>query len=102
MTRQFVISIKEYERTSPILRRQVAIQGVEPTFVPFSMENFRRMLVNFEFDICEMSVSSYLIARDRGIPVIAIPVFPHRRFRHSYIFIDTKGRIKEPRDLIGK
>ena len=96
------MTIKEYERTAPILRGQVAIQGIEPVFVPFEMENFRHMLADLEYDISEMSFSSYLIAREAGVPVVAIPVFPNRRFRHSYIFVDTKGRIKEPRDLIGK
>ena len=96
------ITIKEYERTAPILTGKVAIQGIEPTFVQFAMENFRHMLVDLEYDISEMSFSSYLIGRERNVPVVAIPVFPNRRFRHSYIFVDTKDRIKEPRDLIGK
>ena len=96
------ITMKEYERTAPILRGQISIEGIELTFVPFEMENFQRMIADLEYDISEMSFSSYLIARERGVPLVAIPVFPNRRFRHSYIFVDTKGRIKEPRDLIGK
>ena len=96
------ITIKEYERTAPILRGQVTIRGIEPIFVQFAMENFRHMLVDLEYDISEMSFSSYLIGRERNVPVVAIPVFPNRRFRHSYIFVDTKGKIREPRDLIGK
>ena len=96
------ITMKEYERTAPILRGQIPIDGIEPTFVPFKMENFQHMLADLEYDISEMSFSSYLIARERSVPVVAIPVFPNRRFRHSYIFVDTKGRINEPIDLIGK
>src|SRR5579872_1894913 len=96
------MTIKEYERTAPILRGQVPIEGIEPNFLSFEMENFRKMLVDLEYDISEMSFSSYLIGKEIGVPIIAIPVFPNRRFRHGYIFVDTRGRIKEPRDLIGK
>jgi len=94
--------MKAYDRALPVLSGQVPIEGVDPIFISFEIENFARMLNNLEYDVSEMSFSSYLIAREMGIPVTAIPVFPHRRFRHSYIFVDTKGRIKEPRDLIGK
>jgi 4,5-dihydroxyphthalate decarboxylase len=43
-----------------------------------------------------------LIARTIGKPLIAIPVFPARAFRHSYVFINTKSGIHEPKDLMGK
>jgi len=47
-------------------------------------------------------LSSYLIARTIGKPLTAIPVFPARAFRHSYIFINTRSVFVEPRDLMGK
>lgn len=96
------VHMKAYDRALAILNGQVRIEGVDPIFISFDIENFGRMLRNLEYDISEMSVSSYLIARDLGVPITAIPVFPHRRFRHSYIFVDTKGKVREPRDLIGK
>src|SRR5258708_14506278 len=56
-----------------------------------------------EFDVAEMSLSSYTISLFRDDPVfIAIPVFPSRSFRHSGIFIHTGSGIREPKDLIGK
>jgi 4,5-dihydroxyphthalate decarboxylase len=61
-----------------------------------------RFLRNREFDVAEVSCSSYLVARDQGHPIDAIPVFLHRRFRHGFIFINTQKGIKEPKDLIGK
>ncbi|MGH7888308.1 MAG: ABC transporter substrate-binding protein, partial [Candidatus Binatia bacterium] len=61
-----------------------------------------RMMRNGEFDAAEYSLSSYLMARDRGLPFTAIPVFLHRRFRHGFIFINAKAGIDKPKDLIGK
>jgi 4,5-dihydroxyphthalate decarboxylase len=96
------ITTREYDRTLPLLREQVPIEGVNPVFVPFEIDNFRRMLNYLEYDVSEMSMSSYLIAREKGIEIVALPIFPHRRFRHSFIFVGSDDIVKEPRDLIGK
>ena len=39
-----------------------------------------------EFDIAEMSLSWYMMARCRNEPVIALPIFPLRMQIHPYIF----------------
>jgi len=59
-------------------------------------------LRNREFDFAEVSCSSYFMARDQGLPVDAIPVFLHRRFRHGFIFINTSKGIRTPADLAGR
>jgi 4,5-dihydroxyphthalate decarboxylase len=60
------------------------------------------MLNFYDFDASEMSLASYVIAKTLNKPLLGIPVFPGRAFRHSYIFINTKSGITEPRDLMGK
>src|SRR5947199_344632 len=61
------------------------------------------MLRYQEFDAAECSMSSYLMARERGYPrLIAIPVFPSRFFRHSFIFINSESGIEAPKNLVGK
>ncbi|HKT19790.1 MAG TPA: hypothetical protein VJR47_17195 [Stellaceae bacterium] len=65
-------------------------------------ETFWRQLNFQEFEVAEMSLSSYLIARSRGIDMIAIPVFPSRRFMHMELFYHVGSGIKQPGDLIGK
>jgi 4,5-dihydroxyphthalate decarboxylase len=68
---------------------------VEETF--FRQARFR------EFDVCEMSLSSYCVSLNRpDKPFIALPIFPSRFFRHSCIYINANSGIKEPKDLIGK
>lgn len=61
-----------------------------------------RMLHGREFDICEFSLSSYLIARERGLPIIGIPVFPRRLFSQSQMFVHPDADLYHPRDLLGK
>jgi len=61
------------------------------------------MLRNREFDVAELSLSSYTVSLSREPrPFVAIPVFPSRMFRHSCIFVSTKSGIREPKDLEGK
>jgi len=55
-----------------------------------------------EFDVCEINIGGYYMARDRGEALSAIPVFLHRRFRHGFVFVNAKSGIREPKDLIGK
>jgi 4,5-dihydroxyphthalate decarboxylase len=61
-----------------------------------------RMLRNREFDVAELSMSNYLMAKYTDLPFTAIPVFLHRRFRHGFIFLNSTKGITKPRDLIGK
>lgn len=53
------------------------------------------------FDICEFNAPAYFMARDRGFPWTALPVFAHRRFRHGFLFVDPKRGITDPRQLAG-
>jgi 4,5-dihydroxyphthalate decarboxylase len=66
-------------------------------------ETFFRMARYREFDIAEMSMSSYTVSLHRDPqPFVAIPVFPSRFFRHSCIYVSAKSGIREPKDLIGR
>jgi 4,5-dihydroxyphthalate decarboxylase len=98
------LSCWEYDRTRALQEGKVQVEGVELTYLPLHVEEtFWRMLRYQEFDAAECSMSSYLMARDRGSPrLIAIPVFPSRFFRHSFIFINADAGIEAPQDLIGK
>jgi 4,5-dihydroxyphthalate decarboxylase len=93
-----------YDRVQSLIDGTVKPEGIDLNFLSMPVEEtFFRMMRHQEFDVSEMSASSYLIARDRGFPKFtAIPVFPSRSFRHSGIYINVNSGIKEPKDLIGK
>ena len=92
------------DRTQALYNGQVMPGGVDLNFIPLEVEEiFWRMLKYQEFDVSEMSMSSYMMAKDRGHPQFtAIPVFPSRYFRHSCIFINRDSGIDDPEDLRGK
>jgi 4,5-dihydroxyphthalate decarboxylase len=94
----------DYEIVRAIKEGAVKPDGIQLTMVTKQDSSTRhwRFLRNGEFDVAELSSSSYLIARDQGFPINSLPVFLHRRFRHGFIFINTNKGIKSPKDLIGK
>jgi 4,5-dihydroxyphthalate decarboxylase len=94
----------DYDRTRPLADGSIRPDGIDLNVLNLHVEEtFFRMLRNREFDVAEMSLSSYTVACARGnCPFVAIPVFPSRFFRQSSIFVSTKSDIREPRDLVGK
>jgi 4,5-dihydroxyphthalate decarboxylase len=94
----------DYDRTRALREGRVAFDGIELTYLPLVVEEtFFRMLRYHEFDVAEMSLSSYTLSlfADKP-PFIAIPIFPSRMFRHNGIFINVNSGIREPKDLAGK
>ena len=61
-----------------------------------------RMIHHNEFDVCEFSMSSYLMAKARQMPITAIPVFPRRLFSQSQMWVHPDSNLWHPRDLLGK
>src|SRR3954469_16556499 len=53
-------------------------------------------------DACEYSFGGYIGWRDENAPFIAIPAFPNRKFRLSYIFVNSAAGIDGPKDLEGR
>ena len=93
-----------YDRTRALADGSVRPDGIDLTYLNLPVEEtFFRMLRYREFEVAEMSLSSYTLSLFRDDPpFVAIPVFPSRAFRHNSIFASTKSGIREPRDLIGK
>lgn len=93
-----------YDRVTALKTGRAAIEGVDLNMVQLPIEElFYRVFHHHEFDIVEMSLSSYMMARSAGEWAYeAIPVFLSRMFRHSAIFIRTDRGIARPQDLKGR
>jgi 4,5-dihydroxyphthalate decarboxylase len=97
------VAIGEFDRTRALIDGSVSIDGVDPVYMPLVPEEiFFRAFRAAEFDICELSLSSYAIKTAQGdCPYIAVPAFVSRAFRHNAVYVRT-DRIKKPADLKGK
>jgi 4,5-dihydroxyphthalate decarboxylase len=69
--------------------------------IPVLVQGFRRMVRTLEFDVCEMALTTYLVARSHGVRFTAIPAFLVRGFHHGAITVDTRHGITQPKDLEG-
>ena len=96
------VAMGDYDRTRALLDGTVQIDGVDPVYMTLSPEEaFFRAFRNTEFDISELSLSSYLVKASKDeSPYVAVPVFLSRAFRHTSIYV-RKDRIKRPQDLKG-
>ncbi len=100
---QLSVAMGDYDRTRALLDSRVQIDGVDPVYMTlYPEEMFFRAMRSQEFDICELSFSSYTVKTANGdCPYIAVPVFLSRAFRHTSIYV-RKDRIHQPVDLKGK
>jgi 4,5-dihydroxyphthalate decarboxylase len=98
------IACSDTDRTRPIIDGRIAVEGCRVTFIPLEpAETFFRSLRYREFDVAELSFSSYLRTVDAGdSPYIGIPAFISRLFRHSSFYIRTDRGIQSPADLRGR
>ena len=107
---RLTLALSHYDRHIPFLDGSVQAEGVDLQVLAVGQSNplkhgqdrHERMLQKSEFDICELSLSSYLIAKSRGMPFTAIPVYPRRLFSLSQMWVNTNAGISSPQDLLGK
>lgn len=97
------VAVGDYDRIRPLVDGTVSIDAVDPQFMLLDPEEiFFRAFRHADFDITELSMSSYSVKTAAGTcPYIAVPVFPSRAFRHTSVYVRT-DRIKVPADLKGK
>ena len=107
---KFTMALSHYDRHIPLFDGTVQAEGIDLEVLEVGQshplkrgaDRHGRMLQKDEFDICELSLSSYLMARSREMPFTAIPVFPRRLFSLSQMWVNTDAGIKSPNDLIGR
>lgn len=99
---ELTLMLADYHRTRPLLSGEVSAEGIKLN--PRRAETGEACMrpVYEEFDIAEMSLSWYMMARCRKEPVIALPIFPLRMQIHPYIFCSASSGIQRPEDLKGK
>ncbi len=100
---QLSVAVGDYDRVRPLVDGAVGIDGVDPTYMTLVPEEiFFRAFRHAEFDICELSLSSFALKTAQGgNPYVGVPVFLSRAFRHTSIYVRT-DRVQKPADLKGR
>jgi len=105
MTVELTLCGSDSDIMRSLLTGEVQPSGIDLTaLTEYPPRRHRRFFRHGEFDICEVSLASYLSSRtDRETyPFTAIPVYPSKRFRHSFFYKHTDAGIDSPADLAGK
>lgn len=100
---RLTVALGDYDINQAILDGSLRPSGLDLVGITMaSPQRHWRMLMHQEFDIAELSLGSYSARVSRGEDdLVAIPAFPHRRFRHGYAFASSAAGIQRPEDLAG-
>jgi 4,5-dihydroxyphthalate decarboxylase len=103
VTLPLTLACWDYDRTRGLSEGTIRPEGIDLTCLPLEPEEtFFRMTRHREFDVAEMSLSSYVLSlADPEPPFVAIPAFPSRSFRHSCVFVRRDSGITDPAQLAG-
>ncbi|MGW2936408.1 ABC transporter substrate-binding protein [Streptomyces sp. NPDC001156] len=94
----------DYDRTRALAEGAVRPDGIDLTYLRLPVEEtFFRMMRHQEFEVAELSLSSYVLSlREDPSPFVALPVFTSRMFRHGALYCHADAGISRPEDLRGK
>jgi 4,5-dihydroxyphthalate decarboxylase len=103
-TLRLSIALSDNENTRALIDGRIQPAGITltPTMLHPS-EMFWRQLKFAEFDVSELSMSSFTIATSHGpTPWVMLPIFTTREFFHNRVMVRTASGIEKPADLKGK
>jgi len=100
---KLTVACDKYDYLQPLRDGQVKAEGLDLNLITVeSGIRHERMYHYGEYDACEFSMSSYLVARGQDVDWLqAIPFFPRRMWGHKFCFIRAGSEVKKPSDLKG-
>lgn len=107
---ELTIALERYDRHFPFFDGTVtppkgvtlkALQVGQTEPLRDGVSRHERMLKG-EFDLAEFSMSTYLMAIDRKLPITGVPVFPRRLFSAGLFYVRADSQFDKPADLVGK
>lgn len=109
-TREFSLALAHYDRHIPLFEGRIQFPGGQLRALPVAQSGaseaqqarHQRMIHDREWDAAEVSLSSYLVAKDKGSDLTAIPVIPRRLFSQGLLFVRADSPVRHPKDLEGR
>lgn len=89
---------------APLQDGRVKVDGFDLSILDESRMDgaFRRMVRSHEFEISELALTTYVVAREYGAEFTALPIFLVREFHHGAILFNKDAGIQDPRQLEGQ
>ncbi len=97
-------AIGTYGHTRPIKEGRVASDrfGLEQVEISPLPQAFRMMVNDLTFDLSEMALTTHALAKAFNKPISGLPLVLHRDFHQGAIVVNTRARVHEPQDLVGR
>jgi 4,5-dihydroxyphthalate decarboxylase len=94
----------DYPVTKALKSGAVESPRVEFDFVNVARPSsaFKRVVRNLEFDVAELAIVTYLMAKAHGKPLVLLPAVVLARFQHPYIVYNAERGALAPSDLTGR
>jgi 4,5-dihydroxyphthalate decarboxylase len=89
--------------TAALKQRSITSPIVDFDFADVKVPNtaFKRVVRDLEFDVAELAIVTFLMAKDRGVPLTLLPAVLMARFQHPFILTVAGRAITSPRNLEG-
>ena len=91
----------DYPVTKALKSGQISSSLVEFDYADVKVPNtaFKRVVRDLEFDVAEIAIVTYLMARAHGKPLVLLPAVLFGRFQHPYL---VSAKAIEPKQLEGR
>jgi 4,5-dihydroxyphthalate decarboxylase len=91
--------------TKHLVEGRVKVEGFEvvvssPGFAPAPI--FPSMVTTRPYDVGELTITNYIVAKDNGVQLIGLPVFPNLFYPLTGVTVNKNAGIKSPEDLANK
>ena len=103
-TRVVTVAVLSSPRTRPLTDKEIIPRSPNLRVIgPAGIDENSRAMVNLKFDVGEISIATYLRARDQGIPLIGLPIFASaRNFPQSSLQVSVHSAIRDLSELRGR
>ena len=93
-----------YPHTLPLKRGEVASPSVRLAFVDVKPTHlaFKPMVRGLQFDVCEMAIVTFLMAKAHGKPLALLPAVMLGRFQHHCMLYNSARGPLTPQTLAGR
>lgn len=96
--------IGDHPVTAALKSGAVASPDVTLDFADIKVPNtaFRRVVRDLEFDVAELAIVTFLMAKAQGVPLTLLPAVLMARFQHPFMVYNAERGSLAPEDLSGK